>query len=157
MDGSATSQELLYSKCCINRLRRCGYRTGAFRLQLRPIRGRTHVVEEKTYSLTIVGNVERCRTEVEISDRQGVAVAVVHEASDGWHTDILDEARPHHGTSDFTNIVGFAKEDLSHFVNRRGENAPQDVSVGALALWLMLKDDGSATGSGEIGPKSDKR
>jgi hypothetical protein len=31
-------------------------------------------------------------------------------------------------------------------VNRRGENVPAAMTVGALSLWLMLKDDGTAMG-----------
>jgi hypothetical protein len=97
------------------------------------------------YSVTIVGNVEQCRTEAEISDGEGVTVAVVYEASDGWHTDILEEHR-NQATSDFKTIIDNAKESLSHYVNRRGENAPENASWGAFSLWLMIKDDGTAMG-----------
>jgi hypothetical protein len=32
-------------------------------------------------------------------------------------------------------------------VNRKGENVPNELTTrGALALWLMLKDDGTAMG-----------
>jgi hypothetical protein len=35
------------------------------------------------YSVTIIGNVEQCRTEAEITDSQGAALAVVYELLDG--------------------------------------------------------------------------
>lgn len=95
------------------------------------------------YSVTIVGNVERRRTEAEISDGEGVVVAVVYEASDGWHRELIGEHR-NQATSDLKTIVDDAKESLSHYVNRLGENAPKNVSVGAFSLWLMIKDDGAA-------------
>ena len=41
------------------------------------------------YSVTIIGNVEQCRTEAEISDGEGAVLAVVYETSDGWRTDTL--------------------------------------------------------------------
>jgi hypothetical protein len=97
------------------------------------------------YSVTIVGNVEQCRTEAEISDEEGVIVAVVYEAADGWHTDVLVEQKKQ-ATSHFKTIIDSAKENLSHYVNRRGENAPENVTRGAFSLWLMVKDDGTAMG-----------
>lgn len=94
------------------------------------------------YSVAIFGNVDKCRTEVEISDVQGTVLAVVYEAADGWHTDILVEPL---NQSDirFKTAVEKAKENLSHFVNRRGENPPENATQGELSLWLMVKDGGT--------------
>jgi hypothetical protein len=97
------------------------------------------------YSVTIVGNVEQCRTEAEISDGERAIVAVVYEASDGWHTDILEE-RQNQASNDFKTIIDTAKKNLSHYVNRRGEHAPENLSRGAFSLWLMTKDDGTSMG-----------
>jgi hypothetical protein len=97
------------------------------------------------YSITIIGNVEKCRTEAEIADTEGLVLAVVYEASDGWHTDVLDDHLNQVDT-DFKNTVDLAIERLSHYVNRRGENAPENATRGAFSLWLMVKDAGTAMG-----------
>ena len=70
-------------------------------------------------------------------------MAVVYEASDGWHTDIVVE---HLGqaASDLQTALDHAKENLSHYVNRRGENAPENATQGAYSLWLMVKVDNTA-------------
>ena len=40
-----------------------------------------------------------------------------------------------------------AEEKLSHYVNRRGDNVPIELTTaGALAMWLMVKDDGTVMG-----------
>jgi hypothetical protein len=94
----------------------------------------------------ILGNLDECRTEAEISGKDGgLPVAVVYEASDGWHTDIIDK-RPIQSRGDFEGAVHLAKEMLSHYVNRRGENAPENPTRGAFALWLLIKDDGTVLG-----------
>ena len=97
------------------------------------------------YSVTILGNVEQCRTEAEISDGDGAVLAVVYETSDGWRTDILVK-HLNQATDDFQTAVENAKETLSHYVNRRGENPPENATRGAFSLWLMVKDDGTSMG-----------
>ena|SRR5579863_2919212 len=97
------------------------------------------------YSVTIIGNVDQCRTEAEISDGKGAVLAVVYETSDGWHTDMLVE-QLNQGSTDFQAAIEHAKESLSHYVNRRGENPPENATPGVFSLWLMVKDDGTAMG-----------
>jgi hypothetical protein len=97
------------------------------------------------YSVTIIGNVEQCRTEVEIRDSQGAVTAIVYETSDGWHTDVLVE-QLNQAATDFQTAVENAKESVSHYLNRRGENPPENATRGACSLWLMAKDDGRANG-----------
>jgi len=47
----------------------------------------------------------------------------------------------------FNALIENAKEVLSHYVNRRGDNVPSQLkSRGQLALWLMEKDDGTMMG-----------
>jgi hypothetical protein len=96
------------------------------------------------YSVTIIGNVEQCRTEAEISDGERAVLSVVYETSNGWQTDVLVEQVNH--APDFQTAVEHAKERLSHYVNRRGENPPETATRGAISLWLMLKDDGTTMG-----------
>jgi hypothetical protein len=97
------------------------------------------------YSATILGNVEQCRTEAEISDSDGAVLAVVYESSDGWHTDVLVEPL-NQAATDFHSAVENAKENLSHYVNRRGEEPPENATRGSFSLWLMMKDDGTTMG-----------
>ena len=97
------------------------------------------------YSVTIIGNVEQCGTEAEISDSEGAVLAVVYETSDGWHTDVFVEQLNQTAT-DLQTAVENAKESLCHYVNRRGENPPENATRGAFSLWLMVKDDGTSMG-----------
>jgi hypothetical protein len=61
--------------------------------------------------------------EAEVS-RDGQIVAIVYEASDGWHTNIIDThlSQPE---SDFDKAINTARKTLSQYVNRRGKNPPQ--------------------------------
>ena len=97
------------------------------------------------FETVIVGNVDTCRTEAEIADETGVRVAIVYEGLDGWHMELVDR-RQGLPITEFDALVENAKEVLSHLVNRRGENVPREMTRGALSLWLMLKDDGTAMG-----------
>ena len=98
------------------------------------------------FETIIVGNVDTCRTEAEIADETGNRVAVVYEDSNGWHAEILDD-RIEQTSPSFNALLENAKEVLSHYVNRRGDNRPNELTtVGALSLWLMVKDDGTAMG-----------
>jgi hypothetical protein len=97
------------------------------------------------YFVTIAGNLKQCRTEAEISDESGSTLAIVFEDSAGWHTNVLDRKLVH-VPGDLNKAIGNAKEALIHYVNRRGENAPENMTSGAFSLWLMVKDDGTAMG-----------
>jgi hypothetical protein len=99
----------------------------------------------KMFETVIVGNVDTCRTEAEISDETGMRLAIVYENLDGWHTEVADP-RQDLSMSALNALVENAKEVLSHYVNRRGENVPGEMTVGAFSLWLMIKDDGTAMG-----------
>ncbi len=91
------------------------------------------------FETTIAANPDACRTEAEIADESGNRVAIVYEDSEGWHTEICDDRIEPSSTS--------FKAVLSHYVNRRGNNLPSGLmTVGALALWLMAKDDGTVMG-----------
>jgi hypothetical protein len=96
------------------------------------------------FSTTIFTNLDECRTECEISDRSSV-VAVVYEGRDGWHS---NRFRIISGDEDqaLDASIAEAKERLSHYVNRFGENVPDGLTRAGLSLWLMEKDDGTAMG-----------
>jgi hypothetical protein len=98
------------------------------------------------YSVTILANVEECRTEAEIS-RDGQIVAIIYEASSGWHTQIV-EGHLMPTQIEFNGAVQTARKTLSHYINRRGKNPPQNMTRGAFSLRLMMKDDGTVMGTG---------
>ena len=97
------------------------------------------------FSKVTLGNTETCRTEAEISDENGNYVAVVYESQDGWHVEVSRTVRAEEAKS-FDAIVETAKSDLSHYINRKGLNPPDDLAVAGLSFWLMEKDDGTVMG-----------
>jgi hypothetical protein len=98
------------------------------------------------FEIIIAGNVEACRTEAEIADESGNRVAIVYEDSDGWHTEVIDD-RVKQSSGSVSALIENAKEKLSLYVNRRGDNVPSELTTrGALAMWLMAKDDGTVMG-----------
>jgi hypothetical protein len=97
------------------------------------------------FSRTILGNVDECRTECEISDDRANTVAVVYESHHGWHVDVLRPLRDDE-LATFDASVEAAKQSLSHYVNRIGSNRPEDTTAAGLSLWLMQKDDGTVLG-----------
>jgi hypothetical protein len=99
----------------------------------------------KPFHNVIAGNLTSYRTEAEISDEAGNVLCVVYEDHEGWHTDSFDREFDQN-VSDFAAAVRDAKEMLSRYVNRRGDNPPHGLTAGALALWLMVRDDGTAMG-----------
>jgi hypothetical protein len=96
------------------------------------------------FSTTISTNLGECRTECEISDNSSV-VAIVYEGRDGWHVNGLRSISADE-SEDFNANIRDAKERLSHYVNRFGEDVPEELTLGGLSLWLMQKDDGTAMG-----------
>jgi len=98
------------------------------------------------FETIIAANPDACRTEAEIADESGNRVTIVYEDSDGWHTEIIDD-QLEQSSSSFNALIENAKKVLSHYVNRRGDDVPRELTtVGALALWLMAKDDGTVMG-----------
>ena len=85
-------------------------------------------------------------------------VAIVYEAHDGWHVDILKGVGAEE-LNDFDATVAEARQRLSHYVNRLGSNPPEGSTVGGLSLWLMEKDGGIALGYNltEDGPEAARR
>jgi hypothetical protein len=68
------------------------------------------------------------RTEAEITDELGNRVAVVYEESDGWHAEDLDD-RVEQASTSFNALIENAKEVLSHYVNRRGDDVPGELTT----------------------------
>jgi len=97
------------------------------------------------FSRTVLGNVDECRTECEVSDDTATCVAVVYENREGWHINLLRPLSDDE-LATFNASVEAAKESLSHYVNRMGNNPPEETTRGELSLWLMQKDDVTALG-----------
>ena len=97
------------------------------------------------FSRIIMGNVDACRTECEISDDTAATVAVVYESDEGWHVTVLRPLRDEE-LETFNAAVAAAKQSLSHYVNRMGSNPPDETTRGGLSLWLMQNDDGTTLG-----------
>jgi hypothetical protein len=94
------------------------------------------------FRVQVVGNVQTRRAEAEITAQEsGDTVAAVWESAEGWHIELLAGEHP---LDAFNAAVVEAKSRLTHYVNRRGENPPKDLTPAGLSLWLMLKDDGPA-------------
>lgn len=72
-------------------------------------------------------------------------MAIVYESREGWHVNLL---RPigNDELAAFNAGVDAAKQNLSHYVNRLGSDPPEEITTGALSLWLMQKDDGTVLG-----------
>jgi hypothetical protein len=94
------------------------------------------------YEQTVVGNVDSCRLETEISDSEGNVIGIVFEDEMGWHvepTAATNSAIPN-------PVLESVKANMSRYVNRTGQGAPDGTTRGEQSLWLMLKDDGTAMG-----------
>jgi hypothetical protein len=90
------------------------------------------------YSVTIIGNAEKCKTEAEITDSQGAELAVVYETLDGWHTDIFVE-QLNQSATDFQTTAENAKESLTHYLNRRAEKPPENASWAHFRFTSLCK------------------
>jgi hypothetical protein len=86
----------------------------------------------------ISGNVEKCRTEAELWDESGHKLAVIYEDMSGWHTELCDK-RAYAESPEFKTLLEGLKQELSRFVNRKGQNPPTNLTLGASSLWLMKK------------------
>jgi hypothetical protein len=93
-------------------------------------------------TVLVVGNIDDCRTEVEISNGSGDLVAILYEGLDRWHMERLGGAWEEVPQG----VVDEAEARLRLYVNRTGANSPTGLTRAGLSLWLMTKDDGTAMG-----------
>jgi hypothetical protein len=98
-----------------------------------------------SFSIQVLGNVQTCRTEAEISFA-GTAEpwAVVWEEASGWQSETFGPVPVSEALAE--QAIEAARRRLSQYVNRRGENPPPGLSAAGLSLWLMAKADGTALG-----------
>jgi hypothetical protein len=86
----------------------------------------------------IAGNIEKCRTQAEIWDESENRLAVIYEDVSGWQIELSD-VRFDRESPEFMTLITGLKQELSRFVNRKGQNPPKNMTAGELALWLMKK------------------
>ena len=98
-----------------------------------------------TFQTHICGDVTRGMTIAEI-DFGEQPVASVFESPGGWHIEISPSETISFPLDGFVSAVAAAKERLSRYVNRRGENPPEGLSAAGFSLWLMENRDGTAMG-----------
>ncbi len=92
------------------------------------------------WTSTLVSNLDQCRLEAEISNTDGEIVAVLFEDASGWHSEFPADVT----SSVDSTFLEEQKVVMSHFLNRIGLDPPAEATRGDLALWLMLRDDGTA-------------
>ncbi len=94
-----------------------------------------------SYKFRIIGNVDDGFTSVEISDGAGELVARVFELESGsWYleTHELDSLTK----EDLVKAIIDARNELRHYINRKGGQLPEGTTRAAFSLWLMQRDDG---------------
>ena len=92
------------------------------------------------YDIEISGVVDDGFTSAEISTKAAGQVARVFELASGWYveTGSLERLRE----PDLLDAVLKARDELLHYVNRKGGDPPPSVSRAEFSLWLMERDDG---------------
>ena len=98
-----------------------------------------------TFQIHFCGDVTRGLTIAEI-DFGEQPVASVFESPDGWHIEFSPVETAWFPLDGFLSAVAAARERLNCYVNRRGENPPEDLTAAGFSLWLMQKSDGTAMG-----------
>lgn len=68
------------------------------------------------------------------------------ESSDGWHIEFYPAEAACFQLDALLSAVAGAREELSCYVNRRGESPPEGLSAVGFSFWLMEKSDGTAMG-----------
>ena len=100
---------------------------------------------DQPFSIQILGNVQTCRTEAEISFPGSTEPwAVVWEEPTGWRAETIGEAPVPEALA--REALQTARSRLLSYTNRRGESPPPGLSAAGLSLWLMAKNDGTSMG-----------
>jgi len=96
------------------------------------------------------GNLEACRTEARIlrpsAQPDDALVALVYETSQGVVVDYFGPASTNPALPGLQAAVAEARAELSHYINRRGENPPNGITRPGLSLWLTERDDETVIG-----------
>jgi hypothetical protein len=102
------------------------------------------------FSIQYCGNLEACRTEARIfrpsAQPDDALVAVVYETSQGVVVDYFGSASKNSALPGLDAAVAEARAELRHYINRRGENRPKNITRPGLSLWLTERDDETVKG-----------
>jgi hypothetical protein len=92
-----------------------------------------------SYEIQITGIPDDGFTSAEISGDGSGRVARVFELENGWYveTEKLERLRE----PDLLDAVLRARDELLHYVNRKGGEPPPGSSRAGFSLWLMQRDD----------------
>lgn len=92
--------------------------------------------------IQVIGNPDDGFTSAEIyaSDNPENYIGRVFELSNGWYVQVDDLACLQ--GSDLVKTIIETKDELLHYVNRKGSEFQEDASRAEISLWLMQRDDG---------------
>ena len=92
------------------------------------------------YRFEIAGIVDDGFTSAHINDESGNQVARVFELTNGWfvETNALERLQD----PVLMHAVLAGRDELLHYVNRKGGVCPEGSSRAGISLWLMQRDDG---------------
>lgn len=92
------------------------------------------------YEFQIMGIVDDGFASAEISEQGSDSLVRVFELERGWYVecDQLERLRE----PELLDAVLRARDELLHYVNRKGGEPPPDSTRAGLSLWLMQRDDG---------------
>jgi hypothetical protein len=92
--------------------------------------------------IQFVGNHDDGFTSAEIyaADNLKDYMGRVFELYDGWYIQVDDLACLQ--DSEFVQTILETKNELLHYVNRKGGDFPEGTTIAAISLWLMQRDDG---------------
>ena len=91
-------------------------------------------------SFMVMGNPDDAFTSAELVVN-GDIIGRVFELEDGWYVHVREPERLK--DAELIRLILEAKEDLAHYVNRKGAGEfPPDWSRATASLWLMQRDDG---------------
>ncbi len=91
---------------------------------------------------TFVSNLGECRLDAELSASDGTVLAILFEDSAGWHLEWINAGQ----SSISRKFIEQVKVDMQQYVHRTGLQAPEGLTMGELALWLLRKEDRPAMG-----------
>jgi hypothetical protein len=89
--------------------------------------------------ILIIGDPQDGFTSATIDDNEGNYVGRVFELDDGWYihledVNILEEI-------EVRKLIQEAKTKLMKYPNRKGAEFPEDMTAGAISLWLLEKSE----------------
>jgi hypothetical protein len=83
----------------------------------------------------LAGNPEAGRLEAEVRNDEYELVAIVYEDNTGRHVE------EHSREKLPDDLLKKIKDDLNTRPNRKGNEAPQGMTLGAYSLWLLEKNE----------------